>query len=163
MHSILGGFCLFSKLISSRGSLQFAHNNAFSIFLFFVSEHYHIFVGDLSPEIETQQLKDAFAPFGDISWVPFFYNTKNQMNLCNELVATNEISSNLYQRCRPNEIFVSIDKGLSGWKLSVSKFFWQFTLNQYSCDWKLILILGTTCCAKSDRNDQNMGPMTHTR
>ncbi|XP_055641847.1 cytotoxic granule associated RNA binding protein TIA1 isoform X5 [Toxorhynchites rutilus septentrionalis] len=30
-------------------------------------EHYHIFVGDLSPEIETQTLKDAFAPFGDIS------------------------------------------------------------------------------------------------
>jgi len=34
---------------------------------YFLSEHYHIFVGDLSPEIETQQLKDAFAPFGDIS------------------------------------------------------------------------------------------------
>ncbi|KAJ6637573.1 Nucleolysin TIAR [Pseudolycoriella hygida] len=32
-----------------------------------VKKHYHIFVGDLSPEIETQQLKDAFAPFGDIS------------------------------------------------------------------------------------------------
>ncbi|XP_023218262.1 cytotoxic granule associated RNA binding protein TIA1-like isoform X2 [Centruroides vittatus] len=31
------------------------------------SKHYHIFVGDLSPEIETQQLKDAFAPFGEIS------------------------------------------------------------------------------------------------
>ncbi|XP_058449525.1 nucleolysin TIAR isoform X7 [Malaya genurostris] len=31
------------------------------------SKHYHIFVGDLSPEIETQTLKDAFAPFGDIS------------------------------------------------------------------------------------------------
>uniref|UniRef100_A0A182MP52 RRM domain-containing protein n=1 Tax=Anopheles culicifacies TaxID=139723 RepID=A0A182MP52_9DIPT len=30
-------------------------------------EHYHIFVGDLSPEIETQTLKEAFAPFGDIS------------------------------------------------------------------------------------------------
>ncbi|XP_055534528.1 cytotoxic granule associated RNA binding protein TIA1 isoform X5 [Wyeomyia smithii] len=30
-------------------------------------QHYHIFVGDLSPEIETQTLKDAFAPFGDIS------------------------------------------------------------------------------------------------
>uniref|UniRef100_A0A8W7P8S4 RRM domain-containing protein n=1 Tax=Anopheles coluzzii TaxID=1518534 RepID=A0A8W7P8S4_ANOCL len=29
--------------------------------------HYHIFVGDLSPEIETQTLKEAFAPFGDIS------------------------------------------------------------------------------------------------
>ena len=32
-----------------------------------VSEHYHIFVGDLSPEIETQTLKEAFAPFGEIS------------------------------------------------------------------------------------------------
>ncbi|CAH2217162.1 jg22676 [Pararge aegeria aegeria] len=31
------------------------------------SEHYHIFVGDLSPEIETQNLRDAFAPFGEIS------------------------------------------------------------------------------------------------
>ncbi|ODN06568.1 Nucleolysin TIAR [Orchesella cincta] len=31
------------------------------------SEHYHIFVGDLSPEIETQALRDAFAPFGEIS------------------------------------------------------------------------------------------------
>jgi len=32
-----------------------------------VSEHYHIFVGDLSPEIETQTLREAFAPFGEIS------------------------------------------------------------------------------------------------
>lgn len=31
------------------------------------AEHYHIFVGDLSPEIETTQLRDAFAPFGEIS------------------------------------------------------------------------------------------------
>lgn len=40
-------------------------------FLFLVkfrfSEHYHIFVGDLSPEIETQTLKEAFAGFGEIS------------------------------------------------------------------------------------------------
>lgn len=35
--------------------------------IFFVSEHYHIFVGDLSPEIDTQTLRDAFAPFGEIS------------------------------------------------------------------------------------------------
>lgn len=39
--------------------------------LFFLSltylEHYHIFVGDLSPEIETQTLKEAFQPFGEIS------------------------------------------------------------------------------------------------
>lgn len=39
------------------------YNNQF----YFITEHYHIFVGDLSPEIETQTLKDAFAPFGDIS------------------------------------------------------------------------------------------------
>ncbi|XP_015929482.1 nucleolysin TIAR-like isoform X2 [Parasteatoda tepidariorum] len=31
------------------------------------SKHYHIFVGDLSPEIETQQLREAFSPFGEIS------------------------------------------------------------------------------------------------
>ncbi|XP_039283323.1 nucleolysin TIA-1 isoform X3 [Nilaparvata lugens] len=31
------------------------------------AEHYHIFVGDLSPEIETQTLREAFAPFGEIS------------------------------------------------------------------------------------------------
>ncbi len=30
-------------------------------------EHYHIFVGDLSPEIETQTLREAFSPFGEIS------------------------------------------------------------------------------------------------
>lgn len=40
--------------------------------IFFISsltylEHYHIFVGDLSPEIETQTLKEAFQPFGEIS------------------------------------------------------------------------------------------------
>lgn len=32
-----------------------------------ISSHYHIFVGDLSPEIETETLKEAFAPFGEIS------------------------------------------------------------------------------------------------
>lgn len=31
------------------------------------SNHHHIFVGDLSPEIETQTLREAFAPFGEIS------------------------------------------------------------------------------------------------
>ncbi|KAK4012874.1 hypothetical protein OUZ56_025125 [Daphnia magna] len=30
-------------------------------------EHFHIFVGDLSPEIETHTLRDAFAAFGEIS------------------------------------------------------------------------------------------------
>lgn len=31
------------------------------------STHHHIFVGDLSPEIETETLREAFAPFGEIS------------------------------------------------------------------------------------------------
>lgn len=32
-----------------------------------IQGNYHIFVGDLAPEIESQQLRDAFAPFGEIS------------------------------------------------------------------------------------------------
>ncbi|KAL5021721.1 hypothetical protein ScPMuIL_000876 [Solemya velum] len=31
------------------------------------SKHFHIFVGDLSPDIETHQLREAFKVFGDIS------------------------------------------------------------------------------------------------
>jgi nucleolysin TIA-1/TIAR len=31
------------------------------------SQHHHIFVGDLSPEIETETLREAFSPFGEIS------------------------------------------------------------------------------------------------
>lgn len=38
-----------------------------NIVFFLFSEHYHIFVGDLSPEIDTQTLRDAFSPFGEIS------------------------------------------------------------------------------------------------
>lgn len=33
------------------------------------SDHFHVFVGDLSPEITTDDIKAAFAPFGRISWV----------------------------------------------------------------------------------------------
>jgi nucleolysin TIA-1/TIAR len=32
-----------------------------------ISKHFHIFVGDLSPDIEAHQLREAFAPFGPIS------------------------------------------------------------------------------------------------
>lgn len=32
-----------------------------------ISNHHHIFVGDLSPEIDTNTLKEAFAPYGEIS------------------------------------------------------------------------------------------------
>lgn len=31
------------------------------------SNHFHVFVGDLSPDISTNQLKEAFSPFGEIS------------------------------------------------------------------------------------------------
>ena len=31
------------------------------------SLHHHIFIGDLSPEIDTETLRNAFAPFGEIS------------------------------------------------------------------------------------------------
>ncbi len=30
-------------------------------------EHYHIFVGDLAPDIDQQTLREAFAPYGEIS------------------------------------------------------------------------------------------------
>ncbi|EFN69369.1 Nucleolysin TIA-1 [Camponotus floridanus] len=35
-----------------------------------LTEHYHIFVGDLSPEIETHTLREAFSAFGEISVRP---------------------------------------------------------------------------------------------
>lgn len=31
------------------------------------SGHFHVFVGDLSPEIDNKQLKEAFTSFGEIS------------------------------------------------------------------------------------------------
>lgn len=37
------------------------------IFLCFFLGHFHVFVGDLSPEITTDDIKAAFAPFGKIS------------------------------------------------------------------------------------------------
>jgi len=40
------------------------HLGCFSLF---VSDHFHIFVGDLSSDIETHQLREAFAPFGEMS------------------------------------------------------------------------------------------------
>jgi hypothetical protein len=39
----------------------------FEFSLFFYLEHFHIFVGDLAPEIDQNSLREAFAPFGDIS------------------------------------------------------------------------------------------------
>jgi len=31
------------------------------------SKHFHVFVGDLSPEVDNKALKDAFVPFGEVS------------------------------------------------------------------------------------------------
>ena len=33
----------------------------------FYLEHFHIFVGDLAPEIDQNALREAFSPFGEIS------------------------------------------------------------------------------------------------
>lgn len=38
-----------------------------SLYLRVSSDHYHVFCGDLSPDIETKQLRDAFMAFGEIS------------------------------------------------------------------------------------------------
>ena len=51
---------------SRNATNMFVNKLTVAVFLS-VSEHYHIFVGDLSPEIETQTLREAFAPFGEIS------------------------------------------------------------------------------------------------
>ncbi len=32
-----------------------------------IVDHFHVFVGDLSPEISTDDVRAAFAPFGKIS------------------------------------------------------------------------------------------------
>lgn len=37
------------------------------LFFCFILDHFHVFVGDLSPEITTEDVKAAFAPFGKIS------------------------------------------------------------------------------------------------
>ncbi|XP_019867942.2 cytotoxic granule associated RNA binding protein TIA1 isoform X2 [Aethina tumida] len=48
--------------IETNGKIPITHSSPAA-----KAEHHHIFVGDLSPEIETQTLRDAFAAFGEIS------------------------------------------------------------------------------------------------
>jgi len=33
------------------------------------AEHFHVFIGDLSQDVESHQLREAFTPFGEISYV----------------------------------------------------------------------------------------------
>lgn len=49
--------------LESAAKLSISHGNPSGHKI----EHHHIFVGDLSPDIETHTLRDAFAAFGDIS------------------------------------------------------------------------------------------------
>jgi len=39
----------------------------FSGMLMMFSEHFHVFIGDLSQDVESHQLREAFTPFGAIS------------------------------------------------------------------------------------------------
>lgn len=39
----------------------------FKVSFFVFADHFHVFVGDLSPEITTDDIRAAFAPFGKIS------------------------------------------------------------------------------------------------
>lgn len=58
---------LYSLLyFGSIRKLNFLHIAAM-YFYFFPPDHFHVFVGDLSPEITTEDIKSAFAPFGKIS------------------------------------------------------------------------------------------------
>lgn len=44
------------------------------------SNHFHVFVGDLSPDIETRQLREAFAPFGEISDCKVVRDSQTQLS-----------------------------------------------------------------------------------
>jgi len=56
-----------SELDIDSGFLFYKNINTVCLFFCFFSEHYHIFVGDLSMDMEQQQLREAFQPFGEIS------------------------------------------------------------------------------------------------
>ncbi|CAF4425457.1 unnamed protein product, partial [Adineta steineri] len=42
------------------------------------SKHFHIFVGDLAPEIDQNAIREAFSPFGEISEVKIAKFTDTQ-------------------------------------------------------------------------------------
>lgn len=44
------------------------------------TNHFHVFVGDLSPDIESHQLREAFLPFGEISECKVIRDTQTQMS-----------------------------------------------------------------------------------
>lgn len=44
------------------------------------TNHFHIFVGDLSADIETHQLREAFAPFGEMSECKVIRDTQTQLS-----------------------------------------------------------------------------------
>jgi nucleolysin TIA-1/TIAR len=48
-------------------SSKYIYDQKYVYFLILCTEHHHIFVGDLAPEIDQNALHDAFSPFGEIS------------------------------------------------------------------------------------------------
>lgn len=69
IHTVVNSYSVFIIILVIRHEIIFKIYiySKMCVFVYFFTEHYHIFVGDLSPEIETQALRDAFAPFGEIS------------------------------------------------------------------------------------------------
>ncbi|XP_051935336.1 nucleolysin TIAR isoform X4 [Hippocampus zosterae] len=55
--------CLEHLCTGSEKGRYFCNSNCF----YAIIDHFHVFVGDLSPEITTEDVRAAFAPFGRIS------------------------------------------------------------------------------------------------
>lgn len=59
--------CLGKEMKVNWATTSGGHQAKLESSKFIFSEHYHIFVGDLAPDIDQQTLRDAFASYGEIS------------------------------------------------------------------------------------------------
>lgn len=62
--------------LGNTGTLEWRHVT-FDLCRLLPADHFHVFVGDLSPEITTEDVKAAFGPFGRISYVLSDYRLIN--------------------------------------------------------------------------------------
>jgi hypothetical protein len=64
---LLGNDMGLGALVGCGTDLPFKLKDLLVMYFFLTVEHFHVFVGDISPDIESHQLREAFAPFGVIS------------------------------------------------------------------------------------------------